>query len=69
LVCRISAAGRDPWHLLVLGARAANRVIIPAECPACLTPPGQMEEPPEAPGKDVVVIETGADLPAVIESC
>jgi hypothetical protein len=40
--------GRDPWDLLVLGARAANWVIIPVGCPTCLTQPGQMEELPEA---------------------
>jgi hypothetical protein len=61
--------GRDPWDLLVQGARAANWVIIPVGCPTCLTQPGQMEELPEALDKDVVVIETGAGLRAVIESC
>jgi hypothetical protein len=61
--------GRDPWDLLVLGARAADWVVIPVGCPTCLTQPDQMEEPPEALDKDVVVIKTGADLRAVIESC
>lgn len=61
--------GRDPWDLLVRGARAAAWVIIPIGCPTCLTQPGQMEELPDALDKDVVVIETGADLRAVIESC
>ncbi len=61
--------GRDPWDLLVLGARAADWVIIPVGCPTCLTQPDQMEELPEALDKDVVVIETGAELRAVIESC
>jgi hypothetical protein len=61
--------GHDAWDLLVLGARASNWVISPAGCPMCLTRPGQMEELPEALDKEVVVIETGADLREVIESC
>ena len=61
--------GRDPWDLLVQGARAANWVIIPVGCPVCLTQQGQREELPEALDEDVVLIETGADLRAVIESC
>lgn len=32
--------GRDPWDLLVRGAQAANWVIIPMDCPTCLTQPG-----------------------------
>jgi hypothetical protein len=62
-------SGRDPWDLLVQGAQAANWVIIPVGCPTCLTQPGQMEELPEGLDDDVVVVETGADLRAVIESC
>lgn len=27
--------GRDPWDLLVRGARAANWVILPVDCPTC----------------------------------
>jgi hypothetical protein len=61
-------SGRDPWHLLVQGARAANWVIIPAGCPTCLTRPGQQEELPQGLDDDVVAVETGADLLAVIES-
>ena len=60
--------GHDPWDLLVYGARAANWVIIPVGCPACLTQPGQLEELPGGLDGDVVVVETGADLLAVIES-
>jgi hypothetical protein len=70
--CQESQIGLSNFRggdLLVLGARAANWVIIPVGCPTCLTLPGQMEELPEALDKDVVVIETGADLRAVIESC
>jgi hypothetical protein len=62
-------SGRDPWDLLVKGAQAANWVIIPVGCPTCLTQPGQMEELPEGLDDNVVVVETGADLLAVIESC
>jgi hypothetical protein len=62
-------SGRDPWDLLVQGARAAGWVIIPGGCPTCLTQPGQQEELPDRLGGDVAFVETGADLRAVIESC
>ena len=61
-------AGRDPWDLLVQGARAANWVIMPAGCPTCLTQSRQQEELPQGLDDEVVVVETGADLRAVIES-
>jgi hypothetical protein len=60
--------GSDPWDLLVRGAKEANCVIIPTGCPTCLTQPGQMEELPEGLDEDVVIVETGADLLAAIES-
>ena len=63
-------SGRDPWDLLVRGARAANWIIRPAGGPIFLTQPGQLEElPAELNDKVVVVfVESGADLLAVIES-
>lgn len=62
-------SGRDPWDLLVRGARAANWVIMPMDCPACLTGPGQREELPEdLADQDAVAIDTGADLLRVMES-
>jgi hypothetical protein len=61
-------SGRDPWDLLLRGAEAANWVIMPLACPTCLTRPGQREELPEELQDDVVVVETAADLRAVIES-
>jgi hypothetical protein len=60
--------GRDPWSLLVRGAQAANWVILPSDCPTCLTSPGQREDLPEGLGSEVVVIETGDELLAVIEA-
>ena len=60
--------GLDPWDLLLRGAQAANWVIMPSDCPTCLTQPGQREELPEELHDDVVVVETAADLRAVIES-
>jgi hypothetical protein len=60
--------GRDPWDLLVSGAQAANWVILPLDCPTCLTGPGQREELPEGLDSDLVSVETGADLLAVVES-
>jgi hypothetical protein len=61
-------SGLDPWDLLVTGARAANWVILPPDSPTCLTGPGQREELPEDLDADSVVVETGADLRAVIAS-
>ena len=61
-------SGRDPWDLLVRGAQAANWVILPLDCPTCLTAPGQREELPEGLDSDIVWVETGADLLAVVES-
>ena len=61
-------SGRDPWDLLLRGAQAANWVILPLDCPTCLTGPGQREELPEGLDEDVVFVETGADLLAVIGS-
>jgi len=61
-------SGHDPWDLLVQGARAANWVIIPVGCPTCLTQPDQRGELPEGLDDDVVVVDTGAGLLAVIES-
>jgi len=61
-------SGRDPWDLLVRGAQAANWLILPLDCPTCLTQPGQQEELPEGIDGEVVVVHSGADLRAVIES-
>lgn len=61
-------SGQDPWDVLVKAAQAANWVIMPLGCPTCLTQPGQREELPEGLDDEVVVVETGADLRAVIES-
>lgn len=61
-------SGRDPWDLLLRGAQAANWVILPLDCPTCLTGPGQREELPEGLHEDVVFVETGADLLAIVES-
>lgn len=60
-------SGQDPWDLLVKGAQAANWVIMPLDLPTCLTQPGQRGELPEGLDDDVVVVETGSDLRAVIE--
>lgn len=59
-------SGRDPWELLVRGAQAANWVILPSGCPTCLTASGQREELPEGLDSDIVSVETGADLLAVV---
>lgn len=60
-------SGRDPWDLLLRGAQAVNWVIMPMDCPTCLTQPGQREELPAELHDDVVVVETAADLRAVME--
>lgn len=61
-------SGRDPWDLLVRGAQAANWVIMPMDCPTCVTQPGQREELPDELAPDVVAVDSGAELMAVIES-
>jgi hypothetical protein len=61
-------SGRDPWDLLMRGARAAKWVILPLDCPTCLTQPGQRAELPEGLDIDVVLVESGAGLRALIES-
>lgn len=60
--------GRDPWHLLLGGARAANRAIIPMDSPTFLTQPGQQVELPDGLQDDVVFVETAAELLAGIET-
>lgn len=60
--------GQDPWDLLLRGAQAANWVIMPLDCPTCLTQPGQREELPEELANNVVVVESGAAVRAVIEA-
>lgn len=61
-------SGEDPWDLLVKGAQAANWVIMPIGCPACVTQPGQRGELPEGLDDAVVVVESGAALRAVNDS-
>lgn len=61
-------SGRDPWDLLVRGAAAANWVIMPLDLPTCLTMPGQRDNLPEGLDQEIVMIETGSDLLALIES-
>jgi hypothetical protein len=62
------SSGRDPWDLLLRGAQAASWVIMPLDCPTCLTQPGQRDEFPEELHDNVVGLETAADVRAVIES-
>lgn len=50
------------------GAHAANWVIMPMDCPTCLTQSGQREELPDEFHDDVVVVYAGADLLRAIES-
>ena len=60
--------GHDVWDLLVRGAQAANWVILPMDCPVCLTAPGQLEQLPEELEEDTLWISTGAELRKLIES-
>ena len=60
--------GRDPWHLLLGGARAANRATMPMDSSTCLTRPGQQEELPDELQDDVVFVETVTELLARIET-
>ena len=61
--------GQRPWELLV--QRAAGRELgdDPPGCLTCLTQPGQPEELLDGLDDKVTVVETGADLLVVIESC
>ena len=61
-------SGQDPWDLLVQAAPAANWVIMPADSVTCLTDPGRQRELPEELAEDAVVVDSGADLLAVIAS-
>lgn len=63
-----NVTGRDPWEILVRGARAAGWVILPEGCPTCLTREDQRSEVPEGPEGDPVLVRTGAELMAVVES-
>lgn len=55
-------AGQDPWDLLVSAARAADWVLMPTDCPTCLTAESQRAHLPEGLDEDVVLVETGADV-------
>lgn len=55
-------SGSNPWHLLVVAARAANWVILLPDGPVCLTAPGQREVLPAALADNVVFVESGEDL-------
>jgi len=61
-------SGQDPWDLLVKGAQAAGWVIMPVGCPTCLTQQGQLRELPEELQEPVAVVNSGADLVAVVEA-
>jgi hypothetical protein len=59
-------SGADPWEVLVAGARDAGWVIMPVDCPTCLTAESQREHLPEDLVGEVVVVATGADLARAI---
>lgn len=60
--------GNASLDLLVRGAKAANWVIIPVGCSVCLTAPEQRKQLPQDLLDDVVLIESGVDLLAVINA-
>ncbi len=61
-------SGRDPWDLLVTGARAAEWVIMPVGCAVCITEESQRSHLPPDLDEEVALVLTGADLLSVIES-
>jgi len=61
-------SGRDPWDVLVQGAKSAGWVIMPVGCPTCLTNDDQAEHLPPELQEEVALVLTGADLLRVIES-
>ena len=61
-------SGQDVWDLLVRGAQAANWVILPMDCPTCLTAPGQLEQLPEGLDENTIAVTTGVELKTVIDA-
>ena len=61
-------SGEDPWELIVQVARAADLVIVPAGCPACLVSERQRPHLPEevAGATGATVVRDGRELLRVI---
>jgi hypothetical protein len=58
--------GRDPWQLLVDGARAAGWVIMPVDGPTCLIDESQRAHLPDDLTDRVVLVGDGNDLLRVL---
>lgn len=58
--------GRDPWQLLVAGARSANWVILALDRPVCLTAQSQRTELPDGLAGDAILVRSGAELLRVV---
>lgn len=59
-------AGRDPWELLVVGARAADWVLMPVDCPTCIVDEAQRAHLPGDVDQPVELVGSGEDLLRVI---
>jgi hypothetical protein len=64
----VGLTSQDVWDLLVRGAQAANWVILPMDCPTCLTAPGQLEQLPEGLDENTIAVTSGVELKAVIDA-
>ena len=61
-------AGRQPWDLLVRGAKAAGWVIMPVGCPACITDEADRAHLPDGLDDEAILVGTGDELLRVIEA-
>lgn len=61
-------SGESPWEILVQGAGAADWVILPVGCPACITAEAQRQHLPDGLGDDAVLVSSGEELLRVILS-
>ena len=58
--------GKDPWDLLVRGAKAAGWVIMPVGRPTCITDPSDRTHLPDGLDDEAILVTTGAELLRVI---
>jgi hypothetical protein len=59
--------GKEPWDLLVRGARAAAWVIMPVGCRACITNASDRTHLPDGLNEEATLVMTGDELLRVIQ--
>jgi hypothetical protein len=60
------ASGRRVWDVMFEVARAGDWAIIPVGCPTCVPTSRMIAELPDELRKDVVVVDSGADVIDVV---